>query len=61
MDGYQKMLERRATIPADGNFELEQAGTAIVKLYEDWGKPANADEWRQKFKAAGLSIPSKRP
>ncbi len=56
VDGYQKMLERRATIPADGNFELEQAGKAIVEFYQDWGKPEKADEWRQNSKRPGCPL-----
>ncbi len=61
VDGYQKMMERRATIPADSKSELEQAGVRIVKLYQDWDKPEKANEWQQKFKEAGLSISPKRP
>jgi hypothetical protein len=55
VDGYQKMMERRATIPADGRSELAQAGEGIVRLYQDWSKPQKADEWRQKLKESGLS------
>jgi tetratricopeptide (TPR) repeat protein len=61
VDGYQKMMDRKATIPADGKSELEQAGTSIVKLYQDWGKPEKANEWLQELRAAGLSITSTRP
>jgi hypothetical protein len=49
------MMERRATIPADGRSELAQAGEGIVRLYQDWSKPQKADEWRQKLKESGLS------
>jgi tetratricopeptide (TPR) repeat protein len=61
VDGYQKMAERKATIPADGKFELKQAGQRIVKLYQDSGKPEKANEWLQKLKDAGLSVSSKHP
>lgn len=54
-NGYQKMAQRRAILPYDGKFELEQAGKRIVKLYQDWRKPEKAAEWQQKLKNAGLS------
>jgi uncharacterized protein HemY len=48
--GYQKMIERKASNPADGRSEMAQAGEGIVRLYRDWGKPEKAGEWRQKLK-----------
>ncbi len=58
VDGYQKMMERKPPIPADGRFELAQAGEGIVRMYQDWGKPEKANEWRQKLKGSGLSGPN---
>jgi tetratricopeptide (TPR) repeat protein len=58
VDGYQKMIERKAKIAADGRFELAQAGEGIVRMYQDWGKAENADEWRQKLRRSGLSGPN---
>jgi len=58
VDGYQKMMERKGTIPADGRLELAQAGEGIVRLYRDWGKPEKANEWRQKLRESGLSGPN---
>jgi serine/threonine protein kinase/tetratricopeptide (TPR) repeat protein len=58
VDGYQKMMERKAPIPADGRFELAQAGEGIVRLYQNWGKPEKANEWRQKLKESGLPGPN---
>jgi serine/threonine protein kinase len=51
IDGYQKMMERKAAIPIDEKFELALAGEGIVKLYQDWGKPEKANEWRHKIAA----------
>jgi tetratricopeptide (TPR) repeat protein len=58
VDGYQKMMERRASIPADGRREMAQAGEGIVRMYRDWGKPEKASEWRQKLKESGLPGPN---
>ncbi len=48
LSGYEGMLQRQATIPAAGRFRLEQAGKSIVQLYQGWGKPEKAAEWRKK-------------
>jgi hypothetical protein len=43
------MLHREATIPAYERSKLEQARKWIVQLYQDWGKPEQAAQWRQKW------------
>ena len=52
LSGYEGMLQRAATIPAYNRFKLEQAGTWIVQLYLQWGKPDQAATWTQKLRAA---------
>jgi len=60
LSGYQGMLQREATIPAASRVELEQAGKWIVRLYQDWGKPRQAGEWREKLRVTkGSAAPSK--
>jgi len=59
--GYQGMLQRETTIPAYYRVELEQAGKSVVQLYRDWGKPAQAVEWREKLLATNGSAFSVRP
>lgn len=49
LNGYQKMLERKAIIPAYLQFALADAKQRIVKLYDDWGKPDKANEWQKKI------------
>lgn len=39
---------------ATGRFTLDQAGEAVVTLYQDWGKPEKASEWRA---ALGVGSP----
>jgi hypothetical protein len=48
------MLQRQATIPADHQSDLQRAAEWIVQLYQDWGKPDKAAEWR------GLESPGKK-
>ena len=62
VSGYEGMLRLENTIPAGRRFKLEQAGTWIVQLYRDWGKPEKAAVWTQKLKDAGLPVsPKKKP
>ena len=45
--GYQGMLQRKSTIPAEDQSALDQGRTRLAELYEDWGKPDQAAKWRQ--------------
>lgn len=56
LSGYQGLVERETTIPAVDRNVIAQAGDRIVRLYEDWGKPEKAEEWRRK-----LQTPRRRP
>jgi non-specific serine/threonine protein kinase/serine/threonine-protein kinase len=49
LEGYAGLLERVKTIPAYDMGELTDAGERLVRLYEAWGKPAQAAEWRKKL------------
>jgi eukaryotic-like serine/threonine-protein kinase len=60
VNGYQKMLERRTSIP-NGKPQLEQAGAWILRLYRDSAQPDKVKEWEQKFKQAGLVVASNGP
>ena len=55
LTAYETMLQRRDKIPAASQPDLESAGTEIVRLYEDWGKPDQAAEWRSKLTARGAA------
>jgi hypothetical protein len=52
VDGYRGMAERAATIPADSRSALDRAGQWILELYQAWGKPERAGEWRKRLSAA---------
>jgi non-specific serine/threonine protein kinase/serine/threonine-protein kinase len=49
VSGYEGLIQRRATIPAGNRSSLDGAGPGIVRLYEDWGKPEKAAEWRARL------------
>jgi tetratricopeptide (TPR) repeat protein len=46
LEGYNGMREREDEIPAAGKVRLQEALSQLVKLYEVWDKPAEADRWR---------------
>jgi non-specific serine/threonine protein kinase/serine/threonine-protein kinase len=49
VSGYQGMIERQFAMPFEDRGALAQAGERIVQLYESWGKPQKATEWRVKL------------
>jgi eukaryotic-like serine/threonine-protein kinase len=49
------MRARETTIPAgDRTSRLSEAAARVVRLYEAWGKPARAADWREKLVLADL-------
>ena len=50
--GYEGMTARAATIPAPSKARFDEAAGRVVRLYEAWGKPEKASEWKSKL---GLS------
>jgi len=49
LSGYQGMLQREATIPWERRPALNYGAEWILELYESWGKPEKAGEWREKL------------
>jgi eukaryotic-like serine/threonine-protein kinase len=49
VSGYQGMIDREATIPFEDRSALTQGAEWIVQLYERWGKPEKAAEWKSKL------------
>jgi hypothetical protein len=47
IEGYQGMVERKNQIRVGDWHHLKRAHEWIVQLYEAWGKPQKAAEWRQ--------------
>jgi tetratricopeptide (TPR) repeat protein len=48
LEGYQGMADRRDRIRAPERYHLERAHEWLIQLYQMWGKPEKADEWRKK-------------
>jgi non-specific serine/threonine protein kinase/serine/threonine-protein kinase len=53
LSGYDGILQRKSSLSAPEMGRLRRAGERIVRLYQDWGKPAKAAEWRAKLRSAG--------
>jgi serine/threonine protein kinase/tetratricopeptide (TPR) repeat protein len=54
LSGYEGLKAREAQIAAPGRPRLPEAGERLVKLYEAWGQPQKAHEWRKRL---GLKAP----
>ena len=48
LEGYQGMLARKDRIALPDWYHLDRAHEWIVQLYQAWGKPSKAAEWRKK-------------
>ena len=59
--GYEGMKERESRIAAPDQFRLREAAERVVRLYEAWGKPEKATEWKAKLGAHELSAPVRSP
>jgi hypothetical protein len=49
VSGYEGLKDREARIPPSWKPCLTEAAKRVVKLYEDWGKPDKAAEWRARL------------
>jgi tetratricopeptide (TPR) repeat protein len=56
LEGYRGMLERKDRIGVPDWYHLERAREWIVQLYQAWGKPKEASEWRKVRSAKGKSV-----
>jgi tetratricopeptide (TPR) repeat protein/tRNA A-37 threonylcarbamoyl transferase component Bud32 len=48
LEGYQGMLVRKERIAVPDQYYLDRAHAWLVQLYQAWGKPEKAAEWRLK-------------
>jgi tetratricopeptide (TPR) repeat protein len=58
--GYEGFKSREATILPQGKRRVPEAAERVVKLYQAWGKPEKAAEWREKVKAQAAAVPKPR-
>jgi hypothetical protein len=52
LTGYQGMTARKDRIAIPDRYNLDRAREWIVQLYQGWGKPEKATEWREKVAQA---------
>ena len=48
LEGYQGMLARKDRIAVPDRYHLELANQWLIQLYQAWGKPDKAAEWKNK-------------
>jgi len=48
LEGYQGMLARKDSMAVPDQYHFELARGWLVTLYQDWGKPDKAGEWKKK-------------
>jgi serine/threonine protein kinase/tetratricopeptide (TPR) repeat protein len=48
LEGYQGMLAQKDRIGVPDRYHLDRAHLWLVQLYQAWGKPEKAAEWRKK-------------
>lgn len=50
--GYAGMAQRASFVPAPERYLLKEAKEAIPRFYREWGKPQDAEQWKEKVSAA---------
>lgn len=48
LEGYQGMLARKDRIAVPDRYHLDLAQEWLIQLYQAWGKPDKAAEWKTK-------------
>ena len=61
LEGYQGMAVRKDRIGVPDWYHLDRAREWIIQLYQAWGKPEKAAEWREKLKASNVSAVPLKP
>jgi eukaryotic-like serine/threonine-protein kinase len=59
LEGYQGMLARKDRTDVPDWYHLERAREWIAELYQAWGKPEKAAEWRQQLKQVKIAAAPK--
>jgi eukaryotic-like serine/threonine-protein kinase len=61
LQGYEGMKQREAKIPKEGKVRLTEALERLLQLYDAWGKPEKAAEWRAKLVEQKAKTSPQRP
>jgi hypothetical protein len=48
MEGYQGLMERKGRMDVPDWYYVDRAHEWLVQLYQAWGKPEKAAEWKKK-------------
>ena len=59
--GYEGIVLRQSSIPVADRSVLEETAEWVVKLYQEWGKPQKAGEWRRRILRSKSSLSQSRP
>jgi hypothetical protein len=51
------MKQRETLVPAAYRSNLEQVGQRLLQLYQAWGKPQQAAEWKQQLRSINTQVP----
>jgi hypothetical protein len=58
---YEALQARAATLSGNDKYEVYWAAERVLRLYEGWGKPQVASDWRKKMDAEMLRVIDYRP
>ncbi len=56
IQGFEGISARADKIPSGGRINLVDAGNRVVELYEAWGKPEKAAEWRKRLQVGSATV-----
>jgi tetratricopeptide (TPR) repeat protein len=59
LTGYQGLRDREAQVPGALRKIIAEAGSRIVALYDAWGQPEKAAQWREKLTPPSAGGPAK--
>jgi tetratricopeptide (TPR) repeat protein len=60
VSGYGGFKDRESKVPPSAKVYITEAGERVVQLYKAWGKPAQAEEWRNKLAGASETPAAKQ-
>jgi tetratricopeptide (TPR) repeat protein len=61
VEGYEGLKQRENQLGPDTKKYLVEAGERVVAMYQAWGKPDKAAEWRAKLNAGGAASSAAKP
>jgi tetratricopeptide (TPR) repeat protein len=61
VQGHEGLQKRESKIPNEGAFVLTKSLERLVRLYESWGKKAQAVEWQNKLNARTEAMKKQAP